>query len=332
MKTNINTDYWGNGLIWLPFGKAGTVKASDTGSPAYQVSIDDILAEGSISTLDGIPVYVGHPPEVLATNERKSVGVCLGEWRKSTDGLGGEVLAKITDKATLAEIASGQLSETSPTYVVHEGKRLYNHIGLFQEGKARGANMTIQVEGFTEYKDHDTPVPRDGILEVYHLDPSALLTEQLTNYQVQIMPEQNSQILEMLGTLAARVETLFDAVKPVESELVPAESGIELAFAEGMAAGEVLASAKSHGYVANTELPAIANVTEAKKYVVGKAFASLKTEGYSDQSLTGAYNAAVAHLAATKATVPSVMPVAEAPTVILSEGNTLEQIKRLPIK
>jgi hypothetical protein len=338
MTNSINTDYWGNGLVWLPFGKAGDVKPSNDGRPGYQVNKDDILAEGSIATLDGIPVYVGHPASVLANNQNPAVGVCLGQWRESADGLGGEVLAKITDKTVLSAIESGELVETSPTYVKVDGIRVFNHIGLFKTGMARGTDMTIQSEGQSAAKDTDASIAPSATFEVYDLNPSALLSRQVQNYQKLTMNDINNQILEMLGALSAKVEMVFelaqkdaadDAVEALAEGNTTVDDSVALAFAEGLAAGEVLSTAKSHGYQAKSEISAIENVSEAKKFIVGKAFASLKTEGYSEQSLNGAYGAAIAHLSTTKTEAKT---TAEAPTVILSEGNTLDQIKRLPIK
>jgi hypothetical protein len=372
----IKKDYWGSGLLWLPFGKAGTVRGVDGD---YSVSYDDIVNPESISTLDGIPVLVGHPDTVISSGTQYQVGTCLGQWRLSADGLGGEVLAKITDMEVLRRIGEGELTETSPTYVVTEGQRIYNHIGLFPQGKARGTDMVIKAEGNTSVPSEllvtsatpalaeplaapasaqpaepsvtleppalalsegsyfEQSIPRqNGPLEVYPVNSQSLV-ESLTHAYQQQKTMSNPQtvevtnstdsILEILGTIAGKLEA-FMATPVLEPVTVESETIIATAFAEGMAAGEVISTAKSHGFEPTLDKTTVDVVADAKRFVIKQAFAGLATEGFAEQSLQGAYSAALSHLATKEAAVAK-EPVTSAPTVVLSEGFVAPVISRL---
>lgn len=284
----MTTDNWGNKHIWVPFGKQGTVEGPNG---EYEISKEDLFFTESLETLTAIPVYRHHPenPVVSPANylQTKPIGFCTGKWRESKDGLGGEAEVKVLDQTITDDVFSGALSESSPTYFLKGKIRVYNHLALLPKGFARGGSkMKIFTEGYN-----------DG-LTTYVDPPSPII------FQYRQMEEILGTIAASQAALAGTLDQVVEKLSKFEAE--PAEEKQEdldmkqLAFSEGFAAGEILSTAKSFGFekaVEGADVPAL--VTEARTYVVQKAFPGLAIEGFDNSNLIGAYKVAVAQLSKT---------------------------------
>jgi hypothetical protein len=271
---------WGFRTVWVPFGKAGDVCFADR-----TVVIDrvDVLNDQSIETLVGIPIFESHPLEEVVIPENftqtKPIGVALDQWRESADGLGGEVLVRIYDHATavrLLDTSDGsKLVEASPCYKIVDGVRVYNHLALLTAGRARGGSkMAIYSEGLT-------------------LDETTTALAESNNDYTYLFV-LNMDIEQKLTEMNEKIDALAEVVRIATTEEMV--EGCDPVYMEGLAAGEVLATAKSHGFTETETTPAA--VTNARKFVIDKAFPSLSVESFGSDALKGAYATAVSLLAA----------------------------------
>lgn len=150
----MKTDIWGNLIVWLPIAIPQTL--NPIGRSSYTVIESDIKDARSLAQLAGTPIHIFHPnhrssrsPVISPNNSEGVIGVALGgkdNIRNRSDG-GVEVKVKITDQGAMNRILSGELTEVSAGYTIHEGFRQYNHLALVPPGYAvNGRGMTIQLE------------------------------------------------------------------------------------------------------------------------------------------------------------------------------------------
>ena len=280
-KYPVGVDLWGFPTAWIPFGKAGQVVLPNS---IKDISYDELFIQESLDTLPGKPVYYFHPGVVSPENfsEHKLVGITTDIYRISQDGLGGEVLVRITCPETYQAMRDMLITEASPGYAEPSGYRNYNHLAVVPDGYARGgAKMKIELESFDQ-------------LEVYPFQLNEIeITPTLNTMDTQIgeITAQNSMILSHLSEIHTMLIAAAAQEAEEEAEEDAAGSGIMLeakeleekfyqeGYAAGVAAGEILAQSKAYGYEGS-------DAAEGKVHVVTKAFPDISLEAKSPDFIT----------------------------------------------
>lgn len=339
-------DIWGFPAVWLPFGKPGLVENVRTN---YMVTGESIQNPDSVETIVGTPIYIWHPADQVNFNnfgKYLSVGVCTDKYRWTADG-GGEILAKITDNDCYQQILSGQLTEVSPAYAVNDkGVRIYNHLALLPTGYARGGRkMQIKLEGNNDGNNQSSLSD-----EIYSIDINQqqqhLEGNAVTN---NIMEQTLGQILAAVTDNGSKYDSLSAQLSSIQQMMIAdaANDAMEVegksmcvegedptltfykeGYEQGLAAGEIISTAKNYGYVVEGQ----PNVEEAKTYCVTKAFPDIKVEGFSKDMLHGVYTGALNVLGKFKEVAPALVTVeAEVVPSISVENNIKKPISRFKL-
>jgi hypothetical protein len=299
-------DAWGFPSVWVPIGREGVVKY-DTYEKV--VTMEQLLNQESLDTLVGQFLYRFHPGTVNVDNFQAypSVGVILDTYRISEDGLGVEVLCKITDKETYTDIVNEDLTESSGGYYEESGVRVYNHIALVPTGWARGGRgMRIQLESKETYQLETMT----GVTPLINMETQ--IGEILAN-QMTLVEKVNGLEQMVQGLVVAELEPEVE-MESIEKEKVLFEEG----YAKGIEDGQVLTIAGSHGYVG-------ADAKEAKAFVVNKAFPSIALESFSEDFISGLYTGALTSLAN-----PAISITPDAPATVVVQESKKATISRLP--
>jgi hypothetical protein len=313
--------------VWVPFGKETTIEGLHK---VYEVKKDNVLDPKSIDSLVGIPVYCSHPGihtyENADNPEFLQVGVVRDVWRESEDGLGGEVLCRITSSEVYQLLLDKTLVEASPAYKM-EG-RIFNHLGLFKKGGSRGGSiMTILLEGKDEYLEEGfqhQKVPYSNEVYTIQLDTTSVRGEVKSNLvdsvQLPLVKSQSKQTEDYMEQLikdltskldafiAKEEQTVTDllkndiilmegkvsnAIKAVEEAETKAESQKDVAFKTGFLAGqkagETIFTAKSLGFIGE-------GLDRAIEFVVAKAFPTIALEGKDSSFTESLFDGAVKEL------------------------------------
>jgi hypothetical protein len=308
-------DAWGFPTAWVPFGKAGEVQFPNC---VKNITYDELFIQESLDTLPGKPVYYFHPGAVTPDNFDKFpiVGITTDIYRVSKDGLGGEVLVRITKPEIYQAIVEEAITESSPGYGEPLGYRDYNHIAIVPPGYARGGDkMKIELESSTPIYEVYTG------LEPVNLNP----TLKPMDTQLGELAAQNQLILQELGDIRTMLvaDTAEDAADSVTLEAAEIEKKFyQEGYEQGITDGRILVEAKAHGYEGDSP-------SEAKTFVVAKAFPSINLEAKSPEFLDGLYSGALTSLS-RKESSPTA-PVTTPPTVtIVQESKDKKVVNRLP--
>jgi hypothetical protein len=318
-KYPVGVDLWGFPTAWIPFGKAGQVVLSNR---IKDITYDELFIQESLDTLPGKPVYYFHPGAVTPENfsEHKLVGITTDIYRISHDGLGGEVLVRITCPEIYQAMREMLITESSPGYAEPSGYRDYNHFAVVPEGYARGGGkMKIELESFTE-------------LEVYSIQLNEIEippTQNIMETQIGEITAQNSMILSDLSEIRTMLVAAA-AGEVAESEIVMEAKELEDKFyqegyAAGVAAGEILAQSKAYGYEGS-------DATEGKAHVVTKAFPDISLEAKSPDFISGLYSGALLSLSRAKSapTAAAVAAITSAPAITMESKEKKTSITRIP--
>jgi hypothetical protein len=306
-------DTWGFPTVWVPFGKAGSVHFPNR---VKEIIFDELFVTESLDTLPGKPVYYFHPGAVTPSNFKDFpiVGITTDVYRVSKDGLGGEVLVRITQLDVFDDIVAGVITEASPGYSEPAGFRDYNHIAIVPPGYARGGDkMKIELESHSYYEVYS------GVLA-----ENVNLNSNLKHMDTQIgeITAQNQLILQELADI--RNLMMADAVEDtIEMEAAEVEKKFyQEGYAAGIADGEVLVQSRTHGYDGT-------DPAEAKRYVVTKAFPSISLEAKSSEFVDGVYSGALTALSRKEVVAAPV--TAPATTTIIQESKDKKGVvTRLP--
>jgi hypothetical protein len=319
-KYPVGVDLWGFPTAWIPFGKAGQVVLSDR---IKDISYDELFIQESLDTLPGKPVYYFHPGAVTPENfsEHKLVGITTDIYRISQDGLGGEVLVRITCPKMYQAMRKKLVTEASPGYAEPSGYRDYNHFAVVPEGYARGGGkMKIELESFTGLELHPIQLNEIEITPI----------QNTMETQIGEITAQNTMILSDLAELRAMLVTTV-AEEATESGIMMEAKELEEKFyqegyAAGVAAGEILAQSKAYGYEGS-------DATEGKAHVVTKAFPDISLEAKSPDFISGLYSGALLSLSRAKsaaAAAAAVSAITSAPAITMESKEKKVSIARIP--
>jgi hypothetical protein len=281
-------DVWGFPYVWLPFGKEGSVVGQNQD---YYINKNDLINPDSLSTLSGRPIYVDHEQiELPIESDIKQSGVTTDVYRESQDGLGYEVLTRITCPKVFKMIFNKVLKEVSPCYRTIEGIRNYNHFGLFKEGGSRGGSkMELRLEGFG----------RDTVNLPLAMDLLVGIEINSDEQEFNLVNNIGFNMEELLGTIAVNVAALTSEVATIKSlvttDVVEDQKDDALymeGFTKGELSGKIFAEAESHGFVRVED----STYEDAQRYIVDKAFPDLKVEGKTGDLLTGMYKTSLSLL------------------------------------
>jgi hypothetical protein len=315
-KYPVGVDLWGFPTAWISFGKAGQVVLSNR---IKDISYDELFIQESLDTIPGKPVYYFHPGAVTPENfsEHKLVGITTDIYRISQDGLGGEVLVRITCPEMYQAMREMLITESSPGYAEPNGYRDYNHFAVVPEGYARGGGkMKIELESFTG-------------LEVYSLQLNEIEitpTQNIMETQIGEITAQNTMILSDLVEIrtmlvAAAAEEVGESGIVMEAKELE-EKFYQEGYAAGVAAGEILAQSKAYGYEGS-------DATEGKAHVVTKAFPDISLEAKSPDFISGLYSGALS-LSRAKSAPAAAPAITSVPVITMESKEKKTSIARIP--
>jgi hypothetical protein len=309
------SDSWGFQFVWLPFGKFGDVLGE---KGIYKIQKEDLIIPKSLETLAGRPVYVDHAQIDLPQLESdiKPAGITTGKIRESADGLGFEVLTRITCPKVLQDIIDKILVEVSPCYRLIGNIRHYNHFGLFKSGGSRGGSkMEIRLEGFGGSNHVSLPYAVD-----YYTGIS------VENQNFNLVNTIGFNMEEQIGILVAGMATLSGEIAAIkqlvtmdvtgDAEEDPSIDEIRMeGFKAGEMSGEIIAEAKSFGF-----MPVEGSTyVDAQRFVVSKAFPdmleTLKVEGSTGDYLIGLYKTSLVNLKKVAETVVTTAKSEKTPAI-----------------
>jgi hypothetical protein len=316
-KYPVGVDLWGFPTAWISFGKAGQVVLSNR---IKDISYDELFIQESLDTIPGKPVYYFHPGAVTPENfsEHKLVGITTDIYRISQDGLGGEVLVRITCPEMYQAMREMLITESSPGYAEPNGYRDYNHFAVVPEGYARGGGkMKIELESFTG-------------LEVYSLQLNEIEitpTQNIMETQIGEITAQNTMILSDLVEIrtmlvAAAAEEVGESGIVMEAKELE-EKFYQEGYAAGVAAGEILAQSKAYGYEGS-------DATEGKAHVVTKAFPDISLEAKSPDFISGLYSGALLSLSRAKSAPLAAPAITSVPVITMESKEKKTSIARIP--
>lgn len=298
-------DAWGFPMVWVPFGKKGKIHHPGR---IKDISFEELFIQESLDTLPGKPVYYFHPGAVTPSNfrEHKIVGLTTDIYRISKDGLGGEVLVRMTDQEVYTSIINREITESSPGYGEPNGYRDYNHLAIVPPGYALGGDkMGIQLESSTPF-------------EVYAIDNVNTTTKSMDT-QLGEITAQNQMIAQQLDEIRVMLTPEMKEEATMEAAEME-QKYYQEGYAQGVADGQILVEAKAHGYEG-------VDPNEAKRHVVSKAFPKITLESKTPDFINGAYSGALSSLEDKKSSPQT--PVTE-PATITQESKPSGSIKRIP--
>lgn len=268
------------------------------------------------SSLNGKPVTLLHPADMVDTANAKSLSVGMTANDAEFDGLNNYVTMTITDADAVRAIESGEVRAVSCGYVcevddgsgVWQGCRYdqrqsgirYNHVALVREGRA-GDQVRFAV-GDSADADILFSCKEAGMEQN---EPAAVTQEQFDSVKAEL-EACRAELEQLRQGQGSGVQDAAECAEPAPETFTRDE-------AERMAGEMVRATMAAYDEASalGVQVKASDGVQAIRKAVIAKANPKAELDGATDDYLRGAYDMAAAMLAAA-------MP---APNAVIDSAN-----------